>query len=394
MFRIVSLACFLALTFGAHANHPSIPHKEFPDDVQRDYWLPEQVNLPEVVVSFQETVSAPSQTITPDQLTLDGPVEIALVYPSADVSDFWVRNYAAMTHRLEELGIAFNTTEFTSRQIEHSLQTRQTNEVLNRKGQFDFVIFGPTELDIQAKNIQRLAASDAFSTFVWAFHTPKKNWAAQPDMWLDFSSASGALTMCHYLIGRLGQGVSFALNRGILGITDDQRSGDFANCVEQEGDWFNSYEHFGQYQKQGGADGFRLIDKNFPEVTVLHNANTAMAMGVVEARAELDSPAPLFVTGWGGTAKELEKIRTGELNATPMRMSDDVGVATAEAIKLYLMGKSREVPKVYLGRITIANDTMTDAELDGLEKEAFRYSEPLPAPRPTPVSPATEPSMM
>ena len=347
-----------------------------------------------MVASFQEVVSAPSQTITSDQLTLDGPVEIALVYPSADVSDFWVRNYAAMTHRLEELGIAFNTTEFTSRQIEHSLQTRQTNEVLNRKGQFDFVIFGPTELDIQAKNIQRLAASDAFSTFVWAFHTPKKNWAAQPDMWLDFSSASGALTMCRYLVDRLGQGVSFALNRGILGITDDQRSGDFANCVEQEGDWFNSYEHFGQYQKQGGADGFRLINKNFPEVTVLHNANTAMAMGVVEARAELDSPAPLFVTGWGGTAKELEKIRTGELNATPMRMSDDVGVATAEAIKLYLMGKSREVPKVYLGRITIANDTMTDAELDGLEKEAFRYSEPLPAPRPTPVSPATEPSMM
>ena len=36
------------------------------------------------------------------------------------------------------------------------------------------------------------------------------------------------------------------------------------------------------------------------------------------------------------SSKEIEKIRSDELDATPMRMSDDLGVATAEAIKFHL----------------------------------------------------------
>jgi len=62
-----------------------------------------------------------------------------------------------------------------------------------------------------------------------------------------------------------------------------------------------------------------------------------------------------------------------------MRMGDDVGAATAEAIKADLEGRTDELPLVFLGRITVANDELSAEELDALEVEAFRFSgiEPL-----------------
>ena len=57
-----------------------------------------------------------------------------------------------------------------------------------------------------------------------------------------------------------------------------------------------------------------------------------------------------------------------------MRMGDDVGAATAEAIKAHLEGRDAELPLVFLGRITVAHDQMSATEIDDLEKEAFRFS--------------------
>ncbi|WP_439333235.1 substrate-binding domain-containing protein [Vibrio viridaestus] len=321
--------------------------------------------------NFQNTVSSNSK---PTTLNLDDKVKIALIYPSADISDFWIRNYKALIKRLNELNIPYEIQEFSSRQIEHALQTKYIDDVLDNASSYDFVIFGPSELEVQSKNIQKLSKSTEFKTFIWAFHTPNPSWHYTPDAWFDFSSSMGAQVLCHYLIEDLGTDVNFALNRGIPGVTDDQRSQEFSDCVEENGNWLNMYEHFGQYQKKGGEDGAKLIVKNFPEVTMLHNANTAMTMGAIDALTELGKVNDIFITGWGGTAKEVEKIKEGVLNATPMRMSDDVGVATAEAIKYYLEGRADQVPTIYLGRITVASSKMSPEQLEMLSQEAFRYS--------------------
>jgi autoinducer 2-binding protein LuxP len=321
---------------------------------------------------FQETVSG--EPVSLASMTIEKPVKIALIYPSADISDFWIRNYIALKERLIDLELPFEIEEFTSRQIEHSLQTQHTEHVLNSETPYDFVIFGPSELDIQAGNIQKLSASKDFKTFIWAFHTPNEQWVHQPDSWFDFSSSMGAGVLCDHVLKELGNDVEFSANRGIPGITDTQRSQGFIDCVEEKGDWLTVYEHFGQYQKIGGADGIRLVLGNFPEVTMVHNANTAMTMGAVDALNNADMLSEVYVTGWGGTAKEIEKIRTDELDATPMRMSDDLGVATAEAIKFHLEEREAEVPLVYLGRITVVHNKMNDDQLDQLTREAFRYS--------------------
>ncbi|AXI46878.1 ribose ABC transporter substrate-binding protein [Sulfitobacter sp. SK012] len=348
-----------------------LPLKEMAGIADRDHWLPGEVNADGKLEALQAAVGAEAIPFTG---SIDNPVQIALIYPSADTSDFWARNYLAMTKRLEQLGIAYETTEFASRQVEHSLQATYANQVEQDADLYDYVIFGPSELAIQGDNIEKLSGNDGFSTYVWAFHTPLKYLATQPAAWFDFSSAAGALTMCDYMLGRLGNDVTMAMNRGIPGITDNQRSGDFKECVMEKGNWSVAYEHYGEYQTEGGYEGTSLILQAYPEAKVIHNANTAMAMGSVEAQVAAEKTKDIFSTGWGGTGLELDAIRRGDLDATPMRMGDDVGAATAEAIKADLENRGDELPLVFLGRITVAHDQMSADELNALETEAFRFS--------------------
>ena len=362
--------CTFATTLAADG-HSKLPLVELPGIEDRDYWVPGEVNAPGKLEAMQAVVGAEAVKYTGTQ---EKPLQIALIYPSADTSDFWARNYLAMTKRLDQLNIKYETTEFASRQVEHSLQSTYANQVIQDADLYDFVIFGPSELAIQADNIDKMSGTDGFETFVWAFHTPMKELKNQPNAWFDFSSAAGALTMCDYMLERLGKDVTMAMNRGIPGITDNQRSGDFKACVEEKGNWTTVYEHYGEYQREGGFEGTSLILQAYPEAKIIHNANTAMAMGSVEAQVSVGKEKEIFSTGWGGTGLELDAIRRGELDATPMRMGDDVGAATAEAIRAHLEERESELPFVFLGRITVAHDQMSAEEIDALEKEAFRFS--------------------
>ena len=179
------VALALALGSSALLAADKLPLKELPDAGERDYWLPDEVNKPGTVEMLQAVVGT---TAVPLAVEQDEPIKIGLVYPSADVSDFWARAYLAFTKRMDELNIKYETTEFASRQIEHSLQSTYTEQILQDGDLYDFVIFGPSELATQADNIDRLAKSEDFKTFVWAFFTPLKQFDVQPAGWFDFSS--------------------------------------------------------------------------------------------------------------------------------------------------------------------------------------------------------------
>ena len=356
---------------GTVAAQQTLPLMTLPDIDSRDYWLPDDVKVPGTVEMLQGVVGAPA---VPLSVAPDEPIKIALIYPSADVSDFWARAYLAFTKRMDELGIKYETTEFASRQIEHELQSTYTEQVLLDGDIYDFVVFGPSELATQADNIAKLAASKDFTTFVFSFFTPLKALEAQPANWFDFSSTIGALNICDHMVEKYGNGVTYALLRGIPGITDNQRSGDFETCVAEKGAWKKAYEHYGDYTREGGYDGTNLILQAYPEVTLIHYANTAMAMGGVEALNGAGKNDTIVNTGWGGTELELTAMRAGELDATPMRMGDDVGAAAAEAVKYHLEGRATELPFVFLGRILVAHSDMAEEELSALETEAFRFS--------------------
>ena len=332
------------------------------------YWEYYEVTDEGTLAAFQEIVGKPGETMANPPAE---PVTIAFIYPSQDVSDFWLRNYQAMMKRLEEMGIPAKDTQFASDVGDHIIQATYTDQV--EQEDFDYVVFGPTELKVQQDNIKRLIDKPDTEVIVWNFTVVPQAWGStQPLAYLSFSHLAGALIMCDYVLKKLGTEGTMALVRGIPGAIDDQRSGGFKDCVTSQSNWQVAYEHVGMFERERGYTGTQQILQAYPEVELIHNANTAMAMGSISAVQEAGSDVK--VTAWGGTGDELEALRHGELWATPMRMSDDVGVATAEVVRAHLEGRTDDIPLVSLGRITIVSGETGADVVDAMEREAFRYT--------------------
>lgn len=332
------------------------------------YWEYYEVTSEEELAAFQQLVRAPGE---PMENPPEEPISIGLIYPSQDVSDFWLRNYIAMLARFDEIGLPYETVQYASDIDEHMVQATFAEQVLQED--FDYVIYGPTELAIQQDSVKALVDKPDTEVMIWNYTVVPQEWGStQPLSYVAFSHLAGALNMCEYVLETLGSEGTLALIRGTPGSIDDQRSGGFADCVTTEGNWEIAYEHYGNFTREGGYTGAQQILQAYPEVTLIHNANTAMAMGSLSAVQEIDSDVKL--TAWGGTGDEIEALRLGELWATPMRMADDVGVAAAEIIRADLEGRTDEVPLVFLARITIATGTQGAEEVDAMEAESFRYS--------------------
>lgn len=368
----VGASLLLAGSLATPATAQKYPLKALPDDGERSFWWYHQVVDEAVLKRFQDVVGAPG---TPLAVELAAPVRIAVIYPSQDVSDAWLRAYIAMTKRLEEMKVPFETVQFASGMDNHDLQTTYTDQVLQQADQFDYVVFGPTELSMQADNVKRLIDSPDLKVIVLNYDQVPQEWGdEQPLAFTGFSHLSGALIMCDYVIKTLGSEGTYAMIRGTPGSIDNQRSGGFRDCLAERSNWQLAYEHYGNFMREGGYDGANLIMTGYPEVTLLHNANTAMGMGALSAAEALGKLDDIFITAWGGTGDELQALRAGLLDATPMRMGDDFGVSVAEIIKADLEGRAADIPLVFIGRITIAHKGMSAEELDALETEAFRYT--------------------
>jgi len=370
--RLLVAATAAVLLTAAPALAQEYPLTPLPDDHERDFWWYHQVVEEETLEAFQEVVAGDP---VPISVEVEDPVEIAMIYPSQDVSDAWLRAYIAMTGRLDEFEIPYDVTQFASGMGDHQLQATYTDQVLQNAEDYDYVIFGPTELSIQADNVKRLIDHPGLEVIVINFDQPPQAWGdEQPLAYTGFSHLAGALIMCEYIIDTLGTEGTYALVRGTPGSIDDQRSGGFKECLEERSDWEMAYEHYGDFLREGGYEAANLIMTGYPEVELVHNANTAMAMGSLSAVLAQGMADDLFVTAWGGTGDELEALRLGELDATPMRMGDDWGVSMAEILKADLEGRQKDIPLVFLGRITIVHKDMAPEEIDALEEEAFRYS--------------------
>ncbi len=368
--QAIALLLALSLALGSLAFAQRLPLNPLPDEPERDFWYYLEVDEPGVLDVFQEVVAGPAEPITVD---VPEPIQIAVIFPSQDVSDIWLRSYIAMTERLDELQIPYEITQFASGMGDHDLQTTYTDLVIDEG--YDYVVYGPTELSIQQDNIKRIIDAPGVEVMIWNNDLVIKEWGdAQPLGYHAYAHLDGAYRMAQYVIDRWGNEGNFALIRGTPGLIDDQRSQGFREYLETHSEWNFLYEHYGLFQREGGFDGAQFIATAYPEVDLIHNANTAMAMGAVSAIDSLGLIDEIALTGWGGTGDEVEGIRMGELKATPMRINDDAGVASAEAIKYHLEGRLDELPLVFLMRIEILDNLMDEADIAALEEEAFRYS--------------------
>jgi autoinducer 2-binding protein LuxP len=367
--RIALLASAFALAGATTAGAQSLPLTPLPDDDERYFWWYYQVQTDDVLENMQEIVGKPA---TPMENPPSEPISIAVVYPSQDVSDFWLRSYLAMEARFNELGLPFEAVQFASNMGDFLLQSTYAEQVA--RDDYDYVIFGPSELQAQQDDIKKIMDSGK-KVIVLNYDTPIQEWGDdQPMMYTTFSHLFGALNICNWVVENLGTEGTYAMIRGIPGGIDDQRSGGFQNCLEEKSNWQLAYEHYGDFLREGGFNGAQLIVSGYPDVTLLHNANTAMAMGAISAVQALDLGDELCVTAWGGTGDELDALKNGELCATPMRMSDDVGVSMAEAIRMDIEGRHDEIPLVFLGRIDIVSGKSSPEDVQAKAEEAFRYT--------------------
>ena len=367
--RLLGGTALTLMMTGAMAAAQELPLEPLPDDDERNFWWYYQVQTEEVLENMQEVVAGPAEEVTDAP---DDPVSIAVIYPSQDVSDFWLRSYLAMEGRLEEMGLPFEAVQFASGMDDHNRQATYTDQVLN--DDFEYVIFGPTELSLQQDNVKRLIDAGR-KVIVLNYDSVVQQWGDdQPMMYATFSHRAGALNMCNWIVEEHATEGDVALIRGTPGSIDDQRSGAFADCLTEKSDWEVAYEHYGDFLREGGFDGAQQTISAYPEVDLIHNANTAMAMGSISAVQSLGAEDEVDVTAWGGTGDELEALREGELLATPMRMSDDVGVAMAEAIRADVEGRQDDIPQVFLGRISIVTSDSGAEMVNEMEQEAFRYT--------------------
>jgi len=368
--RLITALLVVAVALGSLAFAQRLPIMTLPDEPDRPFWLFPEVQTAEVLDALQAVVAAPA---VPISIQLERPIRIAVIYPSQDVSDIWLRSFIAMSARLDELQIPYEAVQFASGMGDHDLQTTYTDLVIDEG--YDYVIYGPTELSIQQDNIKRIIDAPGVEVIIWNNDMVIKEWGdEQPLGYHAYAHLDGARRLAQYVIDRWGTEGTFALVRFTPGLLDDNRSDGFRDYLEANSNWKFLYEHYGMGQREGGFDGAQFIATAYPEVDLIHNANTAMAMGAVSAIDSLGLIDEIILTGWGGTGDEVEAIRLGELKATPMRINDDFGVASAEAIKYHLEGRADELPIVFLMRIEILDDLMDEEEIVALEEEAFRYS--------------------
>lgn len=322
----------------------------------------------EAMDTFMERVRAEA---VPMQTPPAEPIQIAIMFPSLETSDAWARLNLSMRARLDELGVPYEVTEFMIRPDEHDRQSTQIDQVL--AGDFDYVVVGPSEYQVQKSNLARLAAEiptlvmNAVNPFVDTLGTDE-----QPLTHVGFDHTVGAEALCEWTIEETGGEGTFALLHYVPGLIDTQRSQYFADCVEANSNMelVDSFEANGD--RELAFTGANAILSRHPDITMLHAGSTAVALGALAAATERGVLDDVIINGWGGGADELASIIDGGLKVTAFRVNDDWGVAVAEAIRADLAGD--EVPLVLAATINTIDYRMTEEQIREQTDYAFRYS--------------------
>jgi autoinducer 2-binding protein LuxP len=312
----------------------------------------------------------------PISVPVEKRIKIAFVYPSFNLSEGWARGALAFERRLQELNIPHKIDEYGSTDQDHQRQASHVDAII-AAGDYDFVLYGPTEIAVQKAQTERMLAA-GLPVMIWNYTTPLKDWEGEENLlsYIGFDHAEGAEMLCAWTLERTGGVGEFAVMRFIPGFIDDQRNGIFVDCVERGG-MKNVYDHFSDGDNEKAYQGTQSTLTAYPDIVMIHAGNTAAALGAVTAARERGVAQSLIINGWGGGQSELDAILEGGLNVTPLRLQDDFGVFPAEMIKMFLEGKRAQIPLIGAGEYSLVDDTFTKAQQDAATTYAYRYSKTL-----------------
>lgn len=320
---------------------------------------------------FSELVQSPPQPIP--YILQRRKVSIAIVYPGEQISDYWRRSLQSFVGRLQDLLIDYEISEHFTRGggIETRIQEQLLKEALDSNP--DYLVF-TLDVNRHQRLIERILAKGRPRLFLQNITTPLLAWEENQPFYVGFDHATGTRMLADYFLRKSGSKGSFGLLYYSQGYVSRMRGDTFLDYMHQGNGprLAASFYTDGSREKARKAVVGSLADVS--DLQFIYACSTDVALGAVDGLKETGVSKRVAVNGWGGGSAELAALAKGDLDVTVMRMNDDNGVAMAEAIRLELLGRKKEVPTIFSGEFVLVTGKNSPEELSALRQRAFRYS--------------------
>lgn len=316
-----------------------------------------------------------SETIRKDAIKVKSnkEVKIAVIYPGIQLSDYWVRSVSSFKKRMNKIGIKYVIKEYFTQIGQHRKQTADIKKALSDNP--DYMIF---TLDVRKhqKLIGRVLSENKTKLILQNITTPLRQWKnKQPLLYVGFDHLEGSKILADYYTRKLNGKGDYSMFYFQPGYVSEMRGSQFIKYLSSKTklQLSSTYHTQGKFEKSKKA-ALALLKSRKKHPNFIYACSTDIALGAISAIKELKLKNPPMVNGWGGGSKELEEIMNGNMDVTVMRMNDDNGIAMAEAIRMVLQGKEKDVPTIYSGDFVLVEKGISKDEIRSLKKRAFRYS--------------------
>lgn len=361
--RILSYLLLAVSSIAAYANAGT---------VLLDYWeydeylevYPEQKRLTE------QMALRVAEDPVPIGITQPKPIRIDIVYPGSQLSDYWWRNIKALELRLQELGINYELNQYSSRP---NLDYREESESLQQvlKNPSDYLIF-TLDTSRHRKFADRVLTGGTTKLILLNITTPLKVWSnRQPLMYVGFDHVIGTRHLAEHYKKLFPKRADYGLVYFSPGYISEARGDTFIKYLKNSGDYQLQSAYYTHANRDTAYHATKSMLARHENLDFIYACSTDVAFGVSDALRD-SGRTDIIVNGWGG-GSELQAIEQGELDFTIVRMTDDTGIAMAEAIKSDML--NQPVPHVYSGTYELFTKDDSPQRLERLQAQASRYSD-------------------
>lgn len=295
-------------------------------------------------------------------------LKIVILYPSGEVSDYWRRSQLSFKKRLDLLGIKYTLKEHFIDAT--NVQAQKQIIVQTIQEESDYLIF-TLNIDAHKKIINQILSQNRVKLILQNITTPLAQWEGnQPFLYVGFDHLEGTKLLANYFKEKFPNGANYAMLYFKKGYVSTMRDDGFISLVDKNFILKNSFYTEGNIQNAFFATNSILRENE--NLDFIYSCATDVSLGALEAIKDIKNP-PL-INGWGGGAKELALIKEKKLALAVMRINDDNGIAMAEAIKLALENKQKQIPQIYSGRFVVIDQKTDEKTLQEYKNRAFIYS--------------------
>lgn len=300
-------------------------------------------------------------------------VDIFMVYPGDQISDYWRRSKISFEKRLKELNIEYELIDHFTKPGTIREQARHLMKAINSK-HTDYVVF-TLDAKKHSKFIEVIINRKKPKLILQNITTPLKKWGEiQPFLYVGFDHKIGSIKIADYYINKTKGKGKYAVLYGTQGYVSRMRGDEFIKYVKKGSDLKLVDSYYTDFNENKAYKATKEIIKKNKDIKFIYACSTDIAHGAIKALKESSLSDKVMVNGWGGGSTELSAIEKKEMELTVMRINDDNGVAMAEAIKFDIQNRADEIPLIFSGDMILVKKGINGKRLNSLKKKAFRYS--------------------